>query len=152
MIRSSNYETYTQDLGAGMVQQGDLTDPYYFDFISYAQYATINREITVNPAALFEEQQPRDQVEDKPMEFAPVVVKRDPSLTNAMLAPEHSRRVAACILDKLEELFQGSASAIPTIERGSKPDSGKSSLCTCNTIDRALLILFGLLQHDYWHP
>ena len=127
LIRSSDYEAYTQDLGPGLVQQGDLTDPYYFDFISYAQYATVNREITVNPAMVFEEQQPRDQGEDKPMEFVPVVVKRDPSLTDAMLPVEHSRRVGAAIIDRLEEIFQGTSSAIPTIEKGSKPDSGKFS-------------------------
>lgn len=114
-----------------MVQQGDLSDPYYFDFISYAQYATINREITVNPATVFEEQQPKDQGEDKPMEFVPVVVKRDPSLTDAMLPVEHSRRVGAAIIDKLDELFQGTSTAIPTIEPGSKPDSGKFCVCAC---------------------
>lgn len=74
---------------------------------------------------MFEEQQPKDQGEDKPMEFVPVVVKRDPSLTDAMLPAEHSRQVGALILDKLEETFQGTGSAIPSIERGSKPDSGK---------------------------
>lgn len=109
-----------------MVQQGDLSDPYYFDFISFAQYTTMNREITVNPATIFEEQEPKDQGEEKPMDFVPVVVKRDPSLTDEMLAPEHSRRVGVLVLDKLEETFRGTGSAVPSIEKGSKPDSGKT--------------------------
>ena len=33
LVRSSEYETYTKALGDGLVKQGDLTDPYYFDFI-----------------------------------------------------------------------------------------------------------------------
>ncbi|MGK3755249.1 MAG: hypothetical protein ACI8RD_007558 [Bacillariaceae sp.] len=94
LIRVSEYQTYTRNLGDGMVQQGDLTDPYYFDFISYAQYKTINREITNDPLFVFEEQQvpPEGSSEESTdsrgnARFIPVVVKRDPNLTNAMLIP-----------------------------------------------------------------
>ena len=103
LIRASEYETYKSNLGPGMVQQGDLTDPYYFDFISFVQYKTINREIKNNPLFVFEEQQivPPDnkgsssslsQEEERndtaaPAVFVPVVVKRDPNLTNKMLIP-----------------------------------------------------------------
>lgn len=118
------------DLGAGMVQQGELSDPFYFDFISYVQYVTINREITQDPPLVFEEQQPVDQGEDKPMKFVPAVVKRDPRLTNAMLAPEHSRMVGSLILDRLDELFGQTDAAIPSIERGSKPSPGKETMRT----------------------
>lgn len=111
-----------------MVQQGDLTDPYYFDFISFVQYKTINREISVNPAFVFEEQQGIDQGEDRPQKFVSVIIKRDPSLTNKMLGPEHSRIVGCGILDRLEEIFGGTESAIPKVERNSKPDSGASEL------------------------
>ena len=34
LIRQAEYEQYVKDLGPGIVQQGYLTDPYYFDFIS----------------------------------------------------------------------------------------------------------------------
>lgn len=103
LIRASEYETYKSNLGPGMVQQGDLTDPYYFDFISFVQYKTINREIKNNPLFVFEEQQivpPENkgsssslsQDEERndttaPAVFVPVVVKRDPNLTNKMLIP-----------------------------------------------------------------
>eukprot|EP00980_Cylindrotheca_fusiformis_P020298 scaffold7340_cov128-Cylindrotheca_fusiformis.AAC.1 len=128
LIRSSEYGPYLSDLGPGMVQQGDLSDPFYFDFISYAQYATINREITEDPPSVFEENQAIDEGEGKPMNFVDVVVKRDPSLTNAMLGPEHSRIVGSVILDRLDEIFGQTDSAIPFIEKGSKPEPTDASL------------------------
>jgi hypothetical protein len=102
-----------------------MTNPYYFDFISFAQYETINREITQDPPFIFEEQQPRDEGEDKPQKFVSVIVKRDPNLTNDKLGAEHSRMVGSLILDRLEEIFGETDSAIPKIARNSKPDSGK---------------------------
>ena len=101
-----------------------MTDPYYFDFISFAQYETINREISQNPPVVFEEQKPIDQGEDRPQKFVPVIVKRDPSLTNDRLAPEHSVLVGRTILDRLEETFGTTDSAIPKIEPGSRPSGG----------------------------
>merc|ERR1711966_353214 len=55
LVRQAEYSFYKDALGAGAMQQGDLADPNYFDFISFAQYATISREI-INPPAVFEEQ------------------------------------------------------------------------------------------------
>lgn len=127
LIRSSEYETYTNALGNGLVQQGDLTDPYYFDFISFAQYKTINREVTQNPPFVFEEMQlASDGLMDDESgraTFVPVVVKRDPDLTNAMLVPTHSSKVGAKILDRLEEIFGQSESRIPKV--GKDADLGK---------------------------
>lgn len=111
-------------LGPGLVQQGDLTDPYYFDFISFAQYETINREISENPPFVFEEQQPVEQGDDAPQKFVPVVIRRNPSLTNEMLGPEHSRLVGSAILDRLENIFGSTDSAIPKFDSGSRPDRG----------------------------
>lgn len=124
MIRQSEYQTYVDLLGPGLVQQGDLTDPYYFDFISFSQYTTINRDITQNPPMVFQEQQPIEQGEDQPMKFVPMVIKRDPSLTNAMLAPEHELLVGAMILNRLEELYDTTDIAIPKLAPNSRPDAG----------------------------
>ncbi len=126
LVRRSEYESYVKSLGPGLVQQGDLTDPYYFDFISFAQYETINREITQNPPFVFEEQQPVDQGEDKPQTFVPVLIRRNPSLTNEMLGPEHSRMVGSAILDRLDEIFGTTASAIPSFVEESRSSRGKS--------------------------
>ena len=128
LIRLAEYETYKQNLGDGMVQQGDLTDPNYFDFISFAQYKTINREVTQDPPFIFEEQQLPPEDSDIPQmkpngtaRFIPVVVKRDPKLTNKMLIPTHQAKVGASILDKLEITFGETDVRIPEI--GDRPDA-----------------------------
>jgi hypothetical protein len=121
LIRGSEYEEYTNAIGDGLVKQGDLTDPYYFDFISFAQYQTINRELTLDPLVMFEEMQPVEPETDGSdasavAKFVPVVIKRDPAMTNEMLVPTHSSRVGAAILDRLIETFDGTASRIPNMD------------------------------------
>ena len=122
LIRQAEYKYYSDALGVGAMQQGDLADPNYFDFISFAQYATISREI-VNPPSVFEEQQPVEVGEDQPQKFNAVVVKRDPALRNSDLPSIHTEIVGNAILDKLDEKFGETASAIPKIEPGSRPDA-----------------------------
>jgi hypothetical protein len=125
LIRAAEYEPYMKDLGPGMVSQGDLSDPYYFDFISFAQYLTINRIISSNPPLVFEEQQVIDRGEDVPNEFVRGIVRRDPELTNDRLVPEHSKQVGAAILKKLDEIFGDTDSTLPKIANGSRPDVGE---------------------------
>lgn len=124
LIRQAEYKYYSDALGAGAMQQGDLADPNYFDFISFAQYATISREI-VNPPSVFEEQQPVEVGEGQPQKFDAVVVRRDPTIRNSDLPRIHTEIVGNAILDKLIEKFGETASAIPTIEPGSRPDADK---------------------------
>jgi len=124
LIRQAEYKPYADSLGAGAMMQGDLADPNYFDFISFAQYSTISREIN-NPPSVFEEQQPEDMGEDQPQKFNAVVVRRDPALTNSVLPVRHTEIVGNAILDKLIEKFGETASAIPKIEPGSRPDANK---------------------------
>jgi hypothetical protein len=101
-----------------------LSDPYYFDFISYAQYATINREITQDPPFVFQEQQPVTVGEDEPQTFVSVVIRRDSALANDKLAPEHDRQVGVAILDRLQKTFGDSPSALPKAEPQSRPSTG----------------------------
>lgn len=122
LIRQAEYKPYADALGAGAMMQGDLADPNYFDFISFAQYSTVSREI-VNPPLLFEEQQPVEVGEDQPQQFNAVVVKRDSSLLNKDLPGRHTEIVGNVILDKLIEKFGDTASAIPMPEPGSRPDA-----------------------------
>jgi hypothetical protein len=124
LIRQAEYETYVQQLGAGMVKQGDLTDPYYFDFISFAQYKAINREMTINPALVFEEQQPVDVGDDQPQKFVSRVIRRDPAITNELLPVEHSSRLGQRILDRFDERFAGSRSGLPEFP-GRRPNSSE---------------------------
>ena len=133
---TAEYEPYLQAIGPGIVQQGDLTDPYYFDFISFVQYLAINREIANNPSSVFEEQQPIEQVgnddeHDEPekpklQRFSTVVVRRDSSITNEMLPVLHRKRVGKAILERLDEVFGTTESSLPQIPAGSRPDVGKS--------------------------
>jgi len=122
LIRQAEYKFYADALGAGAMQQGDLCDPNYFDFISFAQYATISREI-VNPPAVFEEQQPVEVGEGEAQKFETVVVRRDPTIRNSDLPRIYDEVVGKSILDKLNEKFGDTASAIPKIEPGSRPDA-----------------------------
>ena len=113
MNGSAEYQPYVNYLGPGMVQQGELADPYYFDFISFAQYVAMNREISNNPPFVFEENQPRDVGEGLPYEFVPVVVRRDPSLSNDRLAPAHGNRVGAAILQYIDETLGNTGAGLP---------------------------------------
>ena len=110
LIRQAEYETYVSMVPG--VKQGDLTDPYYFDFISFAQYKAINRVI-MDPAVVFEEQQPVEVGEGEPQQFVSRVVKRDSSLANAALPSEHSKRVGQLILEWFDEIYACSKSGLP---------------------------------------
>ena len=55
LVCQAEYMAYADSLGPGAMVQGDLADPNYFDFISFAQYTTICREIG-DPNSVFEEQ------------------------------------------------------------------------------------------------
>ncbi len=120
LIRQAEHLPYVNELGPGLVSQGDLQDPYYFDFISFAQYATIFRDISIDPAVVFVEQQPvlindvgTGGGEDR-QEFVSKVIRRDTSiLDNSVLAIKHSEIVGNTILNNLIEKFAGTASAIP---------------------------------------
>lgn len=72
------------------IKQGDLTDPDYFDFISFAQYATIAMTMR-NGRDIFEEK--------VGAEGDRRTVQRDPDLMdNARLPEEHERRVGEKLL------------------------------------------------------
>ena len=128
LIRRAEYESYADAIGPGnMMMQGDLADPNYFDFISFAQYVTINREID-DPLNVFEEKRPVDvvyaeDVDETTQRFDTVVVRRDTSLNLDDLRRRHTELVGGAILDRLIDTFGDTASAIPKIEPRSRPNS-----------------------------
>lgn len=72
------------------IKQGDLTDPDYFDFISFAQYASVAMAMR-NGRDIFEEKVGADGEKR--------TVQRDPEfLDNARLPEEHARRTGDRIL------------------------------------------------------
>ena len=127
LIRSAEYQPYIQQLGPGFVQQGDLTDPSYFDFISFAQYVTINRALS-DPATLFEELQPiivetsntksspdtsssTSTTTEELQRFETVVVRRH--LADNELVPEHDKLVGQAILQYIDERYGDTDSRLP---------------------------------------
>lgn len=105
LIRSAEYETYVADLGS-TVQQGDLSDPNYFDFISCAQYRTINRAIASPAPSIFGEEQPIPDTEQDAtgsQRFQSVLVRRN--IPDDELAPTFDRLVGENVLSWLIEKF-----------------------------------------------
>ena len=120
LIRQAEYQTYVDLLGPGAVQQGDLTNPAYFDFISFAQYATINREI-LNPETVFEEQKPVEP-EGEPQKFVPTIVKR--KIDSALLPMKYDEMVGSVVLDRFTEIFGSTeAQMLPAIDTSRSSDS-----------------------------
>lgn len=116
---------YVNELGPGVVSQGELSDPYYFDFISFAQYATIARDTSGNLPLVFEEQQPDGNKEGSDIQkFSPKVIRRSLDLEdNSLLPLRHGDIVGTLILDQLNEIFGNTPSAIPFIEDSSRPSA-----------------------------
>jgi hypothetical protein len=142
LFRQSEYAFYTQQLGGrgGIVQQGMLQDPYYFDFISFAQYATIAREMSQNPPLLFEEQQPEptnpttdDNVNDDTglveQRFIKALVRRQDKYSNNDLLPQfHDEMVGTAIVKRFEGMYSESGTSndnnnktLYSIELNSRP-------------------------------
>lgn len=65
--------------------------------------------MTVDPPLVFEERQPVEknvgEKEDEPQQFVSRIVRRDSSITNAMLPREHDQRVGMAILNRLNDVF-----------------------------------------------
>jgi hypothetical protein len=146
LIRSAEYEPYVQSLGPGYVQQGDLSDPSYFDFISFAQYLTINRVLS-DPASVFEELQPvkDDKGDDdnsdattnnSPQRFETVMIRR--TIPNDKLLNEFDARLGSAILRYMDDTYGGTASAIPVVA----VSDGRP--CTVNDVQAALTQLVKL--------
>ena len=96
MFRQREWEVYREELPG--VQQGMLTDPAYFDFISFAQYATISASARAaaadlrNGVQLFEEQIDANGTK--------VVKQRDPSFADSeVMLARHSQRMGEVVLD-----------------------------------------------------
>jgi len=131
LTRQAEYQPYVDMLGPGAVQQGDLTNPAYFDFISFSQYATINREIT-NPETVFEEQQPVEVAEGEPQKFVPIVIKRN--VESASLGAKFDEMVGDRILDRLDEIFGRTEAQIPQVDRSSDAASVLKAIVQLKTL------------------
>jgi len=97
LFRQNEWDKYRAQL---KVMQGDLTDPAYFDFISFCQYASIASGMR-NGQILFNELIDANGTS--------IVVSRGADLpqSNAALPEAHSRRVGDRLLDWMLENYKG---------------------------------------------
>ena len=105
-LRQAQQEGYTlQQGGPGAFQQGDLTAAAYFDFISFAQWATISAELS-SPQHVFTELNGADG--------EATTVRRDQALNDDSVLPAAlATEVGEALLDGLTE-FEGVAFGGPT--------------------------------------
>lgn len=122
LIRTSEYQPYVKSIES--VKQGDLTDPYYFDYMNFVQFSTINRAIA-DPDNDYEEMQPIMKEGGEPgeqtPEFKSVHVTR--TLPDDELVSTYDKRVGAAILSYLDDTFGRTPSGIPKFEN--RPGNGK---------------------------
>mmetsp|Transcript_19679 Transcript_19679/g.60874 ORF Transcript_19679/g.60874 Transcript_19679/m.60874 type:complete len:297 (-) Transcript_19679:106-996(-) len=87
--RQNAWESYRK-AAPRFVTQGELSDPYYFDFVSFAQYDTINFELQ-SPRSVFEEL--------RSAEGRTELVIRANGVRDDALARAHDARVGDAILN-----------------------------------------------------
>ena len=99
--RQAEWEPYTFQYAPLVIEQGNLEDPLYFDFISYVQFEVVAREMPKS-AGVFEER--------AGAEGTTRVVRRDPSLAdNAILPAVLAQRLGDTIYARLRYGFEDTA-------------------------------------------
>lgn len=126
-LRQAEYESYVTSYYPLKPAQGELSDPLYFDFISFAQYLAISKEIP-DAAMVFTESPGVDK--------EPVLVRRDPRLMdNEKLPAELYKYVGAAIYKGLAYGFEDA------VFGGPKPCAAASWDCAVEGV-QALASLF----------
>lgn len=104
-LRQSEVEPYTLQYNPLKVKYGDLTDPLYFDFISFAQFATISNEMRNGEYVFQERNGANGELQ---------TVRRDASaLANSRLPLAFSRRAGNLIYSRLLQGFEGESFRVP---------------------------------------
>lgn len=118
LLRQAEYTAYTAEMSVR--QQGDVTDPNYFDVLSLAQYQTIARSVASPVEAVFLEEQaiPEDATttttttqSDPTQRFRPVVVRR--TYRDSELVSVFDQCVGDAILDWLQDTYRDTPIALP---------------------------------------
>jgi len=100
--RQAEQEGYFDQYKPLKVRQGDLTDPLFFDFISYTQYSVLGKEMP-NGQQVFQEPCDTDDCDPKGIK----TIRRDASIAdNKLLPPRFYDRVGDNILRGLQEGFR----------------------------------------------
>ena len=97
--RQSEWEPYTTQYSPLKIEQGKLTDPLYFDFISYTQFKVVSKEIP-RSQSVFEER--------SGAEGTTKVVRRDATLSdNKVLPAVLAQRLGDTIYARVRYGFEG---------------------------------------------
>eukprot|EP00854_Cymbomonas_tetramitiformis_P030445 gene30445-38053_t len=108
----SEYEPYVLSYSPLKPRQGDLTDPLYFDFISFAQYLTVSKQIPKGEQVFTEQVNAEGETR---------TVRRDPALRdNSRLPDVIAERVGDLIYDGLVNGFEEMTFGGPVPCRGSE--------------------------------
>lgn len=103
LFRQNEWEKYLEDMAG--TRQGELSDPAYFDFISYVQYATLGAEFQ-DARQVFEELIDANGTSR--------VSTRDPALSDNKALPElHSQRVGDAVLAWIKERYTDNGPMVP---------------------------------------
>lgn len=105
LFRQGEWDDYRQLLP---VQQGDLSDPAYFDFISFCQHATISQSMR-SGRLIFEELQDANGTVAVVNRLADATLPK----TNAELPAAHASRVGVRLIDWMGETFPTIAPKVP---------------------------------------
>jgi hypothetical protein len=103
LLRQDEWDAYRDKVSR--VMQGDLSDPNYFDFISYCQYATIGAGMRSGKLVF-------NELIDS--NGTSILVQRDPSIgANEALPAAHAAQVGDAILDAILDRYPGIAPQLP---------------------------------------
>jgi len=107
--REAEVEAYSQLISPLAARKGDLSDPLYFDFISYSQLLAADAAVRGHPPRVFEEEY--DECELRPdQDECPIltrVVRRELPLSDDDLPSEVWRRSGDGIYAALRDGFRG---------------------------------------------
>lgn len=120
-VRTNEYQPYLKAVNAAgdVVRQGDLTDPYYFDFMSAVQYMTINRALE-DPERDFEQLEPIINSDGtQSPDFKKVSIQR--KVPDNRLIPTYDERVGATILTFIQDRYKNTGIGLPQFDDAPRP-------------------------------
>ena len=118
--RQSEWEPYTQQYSPLKIEQGKLTDPLYFDFISYTQFKVVAKEIPKSQS-VFEER--------SGAEGTTKVIRRDANLSDNKLLPAVlAQRLGDTVYARMRYGFEGTDFDVPEPAFGGDVDEAAAGM------------------------
>ena len=119
-IVAERVEPYTQQYSPLKIEQGKLTDPLYFDFISYTQFKVVAKEIP-RSQSVFEER--------SGAEGTTKVIRRDANLSDNKLLPAVlAQRLGDTVYARMRYGFEGTDFDVPEPAFGGDVDEAAAGM------------------------